>query len=64
MYSDNAEPSVEEMLHDPLVRLRMERAGIVPESIETLLRDAKRRLEASHDDRPVAPRRHADDHLG
>jgi hypothetical protein len=52
------------MLHDPLVRLRMERAGIVPESIETLLRDAKRRLEASHDDRPVAPRRHADDHLG
>jgi hypothetical protein len=45
VYSKNAEPSIKEMLLDPMVRLRMERAGIVPETVETLLRDAKQRLQ-------------------
>ena len=53
MYSDNAEPSVEEMLRDPLVRLRMTRAGIVPETVARLLRDTKRRLDVQRDDRPA-----------
>lgn len=57
MYCGNAEPSIEELLLDPLVRLRMERAGIVPETVQTLLKDTKRRLQlrrarpqTAHDD--------------
>ena len=44
MYCGNAEPSIEELMVDPLVRLRMQRAGIVPETMRTLLRETKLRL--------------------
>ena len=44
MYCGNAEPSIEELMRDPLVRLRMKRAGIVPETMRSLLRETKLRL--------------------
>jgi hypothetical protein len=44
MYCGNAEPSIEDLMRDPLVRLRMKRAGIVPETMRTLLRETKLRL--------------------
>lgn len=44
MYRGNAEPSIEELMRDPLVRLRMQCAGIVPETMHTLLRETKLRL--------------------
>ena len=44
MYRGNAEPSIEELMRDPLVRLRMKRAGIVPETMRSLLRETKLRL--------------------
>lgn len=47
MYCGNAEPSIEEVLVDPLVRLRMKRAGVVPETVQTLLRETKRRLASA-----------------
>jgi hypothetical protein len=51
MFCGNAEPSIDELLFDPLVRLRMESAGVVPEAVHKLLRETKRRLRTSDDAR-------------
>jgi hypothetical protein len=44
MFEANAEPSLEEMLDDPVVQLRMIGAGLKPESVRTCFMDARRRL--------------------
>jgi hypothetical protein len=46
MYIRNREPSVDEMLSDPLIQLIMERDGLSDDEVRTLMADTKRRLEA------------------
>lgn len=46
MYVRNREPSVDEMLSDPLIQLMMERDGLSDGEVRTLMADTKRRLEA------------------
>jgi len=45
MYSGNAEPTLREMLEDPIVRLRMRKARLDPENVRDCLAAAKRRLD-------------------
>jgi hypothetical protein len=45
MVAANAEPSLDEMLDDPIIRLRMKGACVGPDKIRTCLLDAKRRLQ-------------------
>jgi hypothetical protein len=46
MYIRNREPSVDEMLSDPLIQLVMERDGLSDDEVRTLMVDTKRRLDA------------------
>ena len=46
MYIRNREPSVDEILSDPLIRLVMERDGLSDDAVRSLMADTKRRLEA------------------
>ena len=46
MYIRNREPSVDEMLSDPVIQLVMERDGLSDDEVRTLMADTKRRLEA------------------
>jgi hypothetical protein len=46
MYIHNREPSVDEMLSDPLIQLVMERDGLNDDAVRTLMVETKRRLEA------------------
>jgi hypothetical protein len=46
MYIRNREPSVDEMLSDPLIQLVMERDGSSDDEVRTLMAETKRRLEA------------------
>ena len=46
MYIRNREPSVDEILSDPLVQLVMERDGLSDHAVRALMVDTKRRLEA------------------
>jgi hypothetical protein len=41
----NTEPSLDELLDDPVIQLRMRGAGLRPESVRTCVMDAKRRLQ-------------------
>lgn len=47
MYVRNREPSVDEMLSDPVVRLVMARDGLSDEAVRAFISDAKRRLAAT-----------------
>jgi hypothetical protein len=49
MYIRNREPSVDEILSDPLIRLVMERDGSSDEAVRSLMVETKRRLEAEGD---------------
>jgi hypothetical protein len=46
MYICNREPSVDEILSDPLIQLIMERDGLSDDEVRTLMVDTKRRLDA------------------
>jgi hypothetical protein len=46
MYIRNREPSVDELLSDPVIQLVMERDGLSNEAVRALIVDTKRRLEA------------------
>jgi hypothetical protein len=41
----NVEPSLDDLLDDPIVRLRMKRARLRPESVRACLVETKRRLQ-------------------
>lgn len=45
MYIRNREPSVDEVLSDPVIQLVMARAGLSDEAMRSLIAEAKRRLE-------------------
>ena len=45
MSRDLAEPTIDEMLHDPIVRLRMARARVNPEDLRSRLIEVARRLQ-------------------
>jgi len=44
MYVRNREPSLDELLNDPVTRLVMARDGFSDQAIRTLLSEARRRL--------------------
>jgi len=44
MYIRNAEPTVEELLNDPIAHLLMARDGIEPEQVWAHVNDARRKL--------------------
>ncbi len=44
MYSSNAEPSLDEMLDDPIVQLRMQGAGLQAEDVRACMKHAQERL--------------------
>ena len=44
MYLRNAEPSVEELLNDPIAYLLMARDGLLPEQVWAYVNDARRKL--------------------
>jgi|HubBroStandDraft_1064217.scaffolds.fasta_scaffold19349_3 hypothetical protein len=46
MYIRNLEPSVDEILSDPLIQLVMERDGSSGVAVRTLMVETKRRIEA------------------
>ncbi|HEX9490279.1 MAG TPA: hypothetical protein VF930_08340 [Stellaceae bacterium] len=46
MYVRNREPSLDELLNDPVTRLVMARDGFSDEAVRTLLAEARQRLEA------------------
>ena len=46
MYIRNREPSVDEILSDPVIRLVMERDGLSDAAVRALIADARRRLAA------------------
>jgi hypothetical protein len=48
MFHANAEPSLDEMLDDPVVQLRMIGAGLKPENVRACIVDTRRRL-CDHD---------------
>ena len=50
MYIRNREPSVDELLDDPVMRLIMARNGLSDEAVRALITDLKRRLQTQ----PVA----------
>jgi hypothetical protein len=54
MYIRNREPSVDEILSDPLIRLIMERDGLNDAAVRTLIADTKRRLEGFAGNKPMS----------
>ena len=48
MYIRNREPSVDEMLSDPLIQLVMERDGSSDDEVRALMVDTKRRLDGEN----------------
>lgn len=46
MYVRNREPSVDELLNDPVMQLIMARSGLSGEAVRALIADIKRRLQA------------------
>jgi len=44
MYRDNAEPSVEELLNDPIAHLLMEHDGLQPEYVWACIESARWKL--------------------
>ena len=62
LYSDNAEPSVEELLNDPIAHQLMRRDGLSMASVQGHIEDARRRLrnrtqrQTSFDAPPDFPR--------
>ncbi|HEX7967160.1 MAG TPA: hypothetical protein VF502_03000 [Stellaceae bacterium] len=46
MYVRNREPSVDELLNDPVMQLIMARNGLSDEAVRALIADLKRRLQA------------------
>lgn len=44
MYVRNREPSLDELLNDPVTRLVMARDGFSDEAVRTLIAEARRRL--------------------
>jgi hypothetical protein len=46
MYIHNREPSIDDVLSDPLIKLVMERAGLSDEGVRALIADTKRRIAA------------------
>jgi len=44
MYLRNAEPTVEELLNDPIARLLMRRDGLQPEQVWTCINGARGKL--------------------
>ncbi len=51
MYVRNREPSVDELINDPVMQLVMARNGLSDEAVRALIADLKRRLQAQ----PAAP---------
>lgn len=45
MYLRNAEPSVEELLNDPIARLLRARDGLQPEQVWVCVNDARQKLK-------------------
>ncbi len=43
LYCGNAEPSIDELLNDPIADLLMKRDGIAPREVRALMADARRR---------------------
>jgi len=54
MFIRNREPSLDELLSDPVTRLVMARDGFSDEAIRTLLQEARRRLMTRDDSQPAA----------
>ena len=44
MYHHNAEPTLEELLNDPIAHLLMARDGLLPEHVSACVKSARRRL--------------------
>ena len=44
LYSDNAEPAVEELLTDPIAQLLMSRDGLEMEDVRAHIEDARKKL--------------------
>jgi hypothetical protein len=53
MYFRNREPSLDDLLSDPVTRLVMTRDGFSDEAVRTLLQETRRRL-LTRDDAPRA----------
>jgi len=53
MYVRNREPSLDELLSDPVTRLVMARDGFSDEAVRMLIKEARQRLRA-RDDAPQA----------
>ena len=53
MFVRNREPSLDELLSDPVTRLVMARDGFSDEAVRTLLEEARRRLMIRDDARPA-----------
>jgi hypothetical protein len=49
MYSRNHEPSLEELLNDPITRLLMARDGLHPEVAWEVVEDTRRKLQSRVD---------------
>ncbi|SDG65155.1 hypothetical protein [Roseospirillum parvum] len=47
LYAGNHEPTLNEVLNDPIVRRRMASDGVAVVSVEAVIREARRRLAAS-----------------
>ena len=54
MYIRNAEPTVEELLNDPIAHLLMARDGIEPEQVWAYVKDARRKLRDREEHEAVA----------
>ncbi len=46
MYFRNSEPSVDELLNDPVMQLIMARTGLSEAAVRALMAEVKRRLQA------------------
>jgi hypothetical protein len=53
MFVRNREPSLDELLSDPVTRLVMERDGFSDEAVRTLLQETRRRLMTRDDAQPA-----------
>jgi len=51
MYPTNSEPSVEELLTDPIARLLMQRDGLRPDQVRSFLGAMRRRTAAGESER-------------
>ena len=53
MYVRNREPSLDELLNDPVTRLVMARDGFSDEAVRTLLQETRRRLMTRDNAQPA-----------